>query len=57
MPVGPITLSDEVGIDISCHVGTFMAKADLGVRMNGGDPRLVKDTKYIHLFNNFISAG
>ena len=39
MPVGPITLSDEVGIDISNHVGSFMSKADLGVRMAGGDPR------------------
>ena len=28
-------LSDEVGIDISNHVGSFMAKADLGVRMQG----------------------
>jgi 3-hydroxyacyl-CoA dehydrogenase len=41
MPVGPITLSDEVGIDISNHVGTFMSKADLGNRMLGGDPRLI----------------
>lgn len=38
MPVGPITLSDEVGIDISNHVGSFMSKADLGVRMQGGNP-------------------
>eukprot|EP01035_Chromulina_nebulosa_P020250 gene20250-26290_t len=42
MPVGPITLSDEVGIDISNHVGTFMSKADLGVRMSGGDPVLMQ---------------
>eukprot|EP01039_Chlorochromonas_danica_P003775 gene3775-4125_t len=41
MPVGPITLSDEVGIDISNHVGTFMAKADLGARMEGGDPLIM----------------
>eukprot|EP01031_Cornospumella_fuschlensis_P050466 gene50466-61743_t len=41
MPVGPITLSDEVGIDIGSHVGAFMAKADLGVRMNGGDPAVM----------------
>eukprot|EP00600_Ochromonadales_sp_CCMP1393_P001899 CAMPEP_0174984558 /NCGR_PEP_ID=MMETSP0004_2-20121128/17796_1 /TAXON_ID=420556 /ORGANISM="Ochromonas sp., Strain CCMP1393" /LENGTH=700 /DNA_ID=CAMNT_0016236995 /DNA_START=214 /DNA_END=2316 /DNA_ORIENTATION=+ len=41
MPVGPITLSDEVGIDISCHVGAFMSNADLGVRMAGGDPALM----------------
>ena len=38
MPVGPITLSDEVGIDVSNHVGKFMMKADLGDRMKGGNP-------------------
>jgi enoyl-CoA hydratase / long-chain 3-hydroxyacyl-CoA dehydrogenase len=42
MPVGPITLSDEVGIDISYHVGQFMSKADLGVRMAGGNPEMMK---------------
>eukprot|EP00596_Hydrurales_sp_CCMP1899_P005173 CAMPEP_0119036246 /NCGR_PEP_ID=MMETSP1177-20130426/3809_1 /TAXON_ID=2985 /ORGANISM="Ochromonas sp, Strain CCMP1899" /LENGTH=699 /DNA_ID=CAMNT_0006995777 /DNA_START=269 /DNA_END=2368 /DNA_ORIENTATION=- len=42
MPVGPITLSDEVGIDISNHVGSFMSKADLGVRMEGGNPEFMK---------------
>lgn len=35
MPVGPITLSDEVGIDVSYNVGKFMAGADLGDRMLG----------------------
>lgn len=43
MPVGPITLCDEVGIDVSHHVGKFMASADLGVRMNGGNPDLIAD--------------
>ena len=42
MPVGPITLCDEVGIDISYHVAAFMSKADLGVRMDGGDPSFLK---------------
>ena len=42
MPVGPITLCDEVGIDISYHVAAFMSKADLGVRMDGGDPDFLK---------------
>ena len=37
MPVGPITLCDEVGIDVSAKVGTFMANADLGHRMDGGN--------------------
>lgn len=37
MPVGPITLSDEVGLDVSSHVGKFMAGADLGDRLAGGD--------------------
>eukprot|EP01038_Epipyxis_sp_PR26KG_P007562 gene7562-10303_t len=41
MPVGPITLSDEVGIDISNHVSSFMSKADLGVRMEGGNATLM----------------
>lgn len=41
MPVGPITLCDEVGIDISKHVGEFMRGADLGVRMQGGDPTFI----------------
>ncbi len=35
MPVGPLTLSDEVGIDISKHVSDLMSKSDLGIRMNG----------------------
>jgi enoyl-CoA hydratase / long-chain 3-hydroxyacyl-CoA dehydrogenase len=42
MPVGPITLADEVGIDVSAHVGTFLSKADLGVRMAGGDASLMQ---------------
>lgn len=42
MPVGPITLCDEVGIDVSFHVGKFMSSADLGVRMNGGGTELMQ---------------
>jgi len=40
-PVGPITLMDEVGIDVAAHVGAFMAKADLGDRSLGGDQTLI----------------
>lgn len=42
MPVGPITLADEVGIDVSSHVATFLSKADLGARMEGGDVTLMQ---------------
>ena len=42
MPVGPITLSDEVGIDVSNHVGKFMMNADLGDRMKGGNPLIME---------------
>lgn len=43
MPVGPITLADEVGIDVTSHVASFLSKADMGVRMEGGDISLMKD--------------
>ncbi|CAE7424617.1 HADHA [Symbiodinium microadriaticum] len=42
MPVGPITSSDEVGIDVSAKVGKFLSNADLGVRMHGGDATLTE---------------
>ncbi len=42
MPVGPITLCDEVGIDVSAHVGAFMQTSDLGVRVAGGSPEVLK---------------
>lgn len=48
MPVGPITLADEVGIDVTSHVASFLSNADLGVRMDGGD---------ISLMENMIGKG
>lgn len=48
MPVGPITLADNVGIDIVSHVANFLSKADLGDRMSGGD---------ISLMENMIEKG
>lgn len=43
MPVGPITLADEVGIDVASHVASFLSEADMGVRMTGGDVGLLKE--------------
>jgi len=48
MPVGPVTLADEVGIDVTSHVASFLSNADLGARMDGGD---------ISLMKNMISKG
>jgi enoyl-CoA hydratase/long-chain 3-hydroxyacyl-CoA dehydrogenase len=48
MPVGPITLADEVGIDVTSHVAKFLSNADLGTRMHGGD---------ITLMQNMIAKG
>lgn len=42
MPVGPITLADEVGIDVTYHVAKFLSNADLGTRMQGGDITLMQ---------------
>lgn len=41
MPVGPVTLADEVGIDVTHKVASFLSQADLGVRMSGGDVSLM----------------
>jgi 3-hydroxyacyl-CoA dehydrogenase/enoyl-CoA hydratase/3-hydroxybutyryl-CoA epimerase len=45
-PVGPITLLDEVGIDIAAHVGPIMVEA-FGARMNPPDTmeKLVADDR------------
>jgi len=42
MPVGPITLADEVGVDVTAHVAKFLSEADLGVRMSGGDVQMMQ---------------
>lgn len=43
MPVGPVTLADEVGVDVTSHVANFLSDADLGVRMEGGDVSLMEN--------------
>ena len=48
MPVGPVTLADEVGIDVVSHVSNFLSAADLGVRMEGGD---------VSLMSNMVEKG
>lgn len=42
MPVGPITLADEVGIDVTSHVASFLSQADLGARMEGGEIKIMQ---------------
>ena len=48
MPVGPITLIDEVGVDVAGKVASFLSDADLGVRMDGGD---------VSLMTNMVEKG
>jgi enoyl-CoA hydratase/long-chain 3-hydroxyacyl-CoA dehydrogenase len=57
MPVGPVTLGDEVGVDISNHVGKFMAGADLGVRMRGGNPELMQKMVDANLLGRKAGKG
>ena len=43
MPVGPVTLIDEVGADVGLHVTeTMVADPTMGCRMNGADPVQMK---------------
>ena len=42
MPVGPIDLADNVGIDVVSKVSNFLSNADLGDRMSGGDVSLME---------------
>lgn len=42
MPLGPLELADNVGIDVISHVSKFLSDADLGVRMSGGDVTLME---------------
>lgn len=42
MPMGPIDLADNVGIDVVYHVASFLSHADLGDRMSGGDITLLE---------------
>ncbi len=42
MPVGPISLCDEVGLDVAMHVQETLT-GDLGVRMEGADSAMLED--------------
>ena len=48
MPVGPITLIDNVGVDVASKVANYLASADLGKRMEGGD---------LSLMTNMVEKG
>lgn len=41
-PVGPATLSDEVGIDVGAHISAHLVTA-LGERFKGGDVNILSD--------------
>lgn len=43
MPVGPITLADEVGIDVSSNVGRYMRSTDLAPRLAGGNAEMMDE--------------
>ncbi|CAM9849024.1 unnamed protein product [Heterosigma akashiwo] len=41
--MGPLSLADMVGMDVANHVQSFLSRADLGVRMSGGNTKLMAD--------------
>lgn len=42
LPVGPVTLTDEVGVDVAAHVADFLGQ-HLGDRMRGPDGEMLQE--------------
>lgn len=42
LPVGPVTLTDEVGLDVAAHVAEFLGQ-HLGDRMRGPDGEMLQE--------------
>lgn len=55
-PVGPITLCDEVGMDVAAHVQETLS-GDLGVRMQGGDSQALMDLVDAGILGRKSGAG
>mmetsp|Transcript_20161 Transcript_20161/g.35838 ORF Transcript_20161/g.35838 Transcript_20161/m.35838 type:complete len:744 (-) Transcript_20161:43-2274(-) len=55
-PVGPVNLADEVGIDVAYHVQETLNK-DLGIRMSGSDPNMLKEFMDAGLFGRKSGKG
>jgi len=56
LPVGPITLADEVGIDVASHVGVFLTQ-HLGSRMLGGNPAVMEEMVSKGMLGKKTGAG
>jgi len=55
-PVGPITLFDEVGLDVAAHVQETLS-GDLGVRIEGGHPQALMDLQQAGILGRKSGAG
>lgn len=52
-PVGPATLSDEVGVDVGAHISDYLVKV-LGDRFKGGDVNIMGDMVKAGFLGTFI---
>lgn len=55
-PVGPVTLTDEVGIDVGAHIGEYLTNC-FGERFSGANPEVLRSFVNAGITGKFVVAN